>query len=144
MCILALFFLIALIHFRNNDTIDHIARRLRLRVQRATARLLWYQHRTGARSLSKHQLKKVIRTLATRHSRDSQRLRNRMLGTVLVVVFSGKRHVHCSGCKGHWSLGVPHSNRPKSPRHYNKLEAWNWRQDADWQGGGSAAKKQNQ
>ena len=127
-----------------------IALRLRLRVQRATARLLWYQHRTGARSLSKHQLKKIIRTLATRHSRDSQLLRAITMAQESYAWncpcgrLCGKRHVHCSGCKGHWSLGVPHSNRPKSPRHYNQLEAWNWRQDADWQGGGRAAKKQNQ
>lgn len=43
---------------------------------------------------------------------------------------NGKRHVHCPTCKAHWSVGVPHSNEPKSPRTYNyhedQSEQWDW------------------
>eukprot|EP00435_Cladocopium_sp_Y103_P073660 s386_g44.t1 len=53
----------------------------------------------------------------------------------------GKKHTHCPTCKTHWSVGVPHSNTPKSHRTYAPHENWGWDWEEDNQRGRGHGKK---
>eukprot|EP00435_Cladocopium_sp_Y103_P047529 s918_g14.t1 len=117
------------------------------RRKRASARRLWYLHRKGLVSLSKHRLLEIKRTLEHHHSKDLNFLQiiNRQVKMTEDLYpwrclschrINKKTATECAICKVHWTTGVRHNTQPK-PKHYHDTSWSNWESpwgesDASW------------
>ena len=100
-----------------------VARRRRLRRNRALARALWYKHSKCNLFLSRGKLLWIRQTLASHHSKDRKFIR--VISEAMSHYHSEeayswrchgrlnkKTHIHCPVSRKHWSKGGKHETQP--------------------------------
>lgn len=116
-----------------------VARRRRLRRNRALARALSYKHSKCNLFLSREKLLWIRQTLASYHSKDRKFIR--VISEAMSNYHSEepyswrcpcgrlnkKIHIHCPVCRKHWSKGAKHETQP----------TYQWQEEVDdqhWEG----------